>query len=76
MKYQKYVLDAARTSEEAQRARLELRAMQSKCVDLYAYWLKELLDMQVSYDKRAFTLHQMLFGNCQWFLAKYGSLSQ
>uniref|UniRef100_A0A158R4B1 F-BAR domain-containing protein n=1 Tax=Syphacia muris TaxID=451379 RepID=A0A158R4B1_9BILA len=74
MRYQKYVLEAARTSEEAERAHKELQAMQSKCVDLYAYWLKELLDMQVSYDKRAFTLHQMLFGNCQWFLAKYGSL--
>lgn len=74
MKYTKYMLDSAKTPAEVARAKGELSMAQSKCVDLFSYWLKELHDMPLSYDKRAFTLHQMLYGNCCWFLAKFGVL--
>uniref|UniRef100_A0A0R3QYY0 TPR_REGION domain-containing protein n=1 Tax=Brugia timori TaxID=42155 RepID=A0A0R3QYY0_9BILA len=55
-------------------ANSRLRSIQSDCVDLYYYWLNELLCMEIPYDKCAFALHQLMTGNCHWFLAKYGHM--
>ncbi|EJW75905.1 hypothetical protein WUBG_13187, partial [Wuchereria bancrofti] len=56
-------------------ANSRMRRIQSDCVDLYYYWLNELLlCMEIPYDKCAFALHQLMTGNCHWFLAKYGHM--
>ncbi|VDN29578.1 unnamed protein product [Gongylonema pulchrum] len=65
----------AKVQSERIRAWIELRRIKSRCVDLYFYWLDELLRMEVIPEICAATMHLVMIGNCQWFLARYGTIS-
>ncbi|CAJ0598554.1 unnamed protein product [Cylicocyclus nassatus] len=41
-----------------------------KIIDLYKYWLRELLNISIVDDLRALCMHQMMAADCYWFLAK------
>ncbi|KAK6744089.1 hypothetical protein RB195_011036 [Necator americanus] len=48
----------------------EWTSAKSKILDLYEYWLRELLNLTLVDDIRAICMHQMMAADCYWFLAK------
>uniref|UniRef100_A0A0N5DAS7 Tektin n=1 Tax=Thelazia callipaeda TaxID=103827 RepID=A0A0N5DAS7_THECL len=73
---QRNLIDQAKTLIDHNTAKENLHRIQSDCVDLCCYWLNELICMQILQDKCAQILHQLMVGNCHWFLAQYGHLSK
>ncbi|VDM66925.1 unnamed protein product [Strongylus vulgaris] len=41
-----------------------------KIIELYRYWLRELMNVTLVDDVRAICMHQMMAADCYWFLAK------
>lgn len=74
--FQNHLMRQAKNVDDKNSANDRLHRIQNDCVDLYYYWLHELLRMEFPHDKCAFALHQMMTGNCHWFLAKYGHMSE
>ncbi|KAL6726760.1 hypothetical protein Aduo_008697 [Ancylostoma duodenale] len=48
----------------------EWTGSKAKILDLYEYWLRELLNVTLVDDIRAICMHQMMATDCYWFLAK------
>uniref|UniRef100_A0A915Q6H6 14-3-3 domain-containing protein n=1 Tax=Setaria digitata TaxID=48799 RepID=A0A915Q6H6_9BILA len=72
--YRSKLIRQAISTHERNGSNDRLCRIQSECVDLYYYWLNDLLRIKLPYDKCVKMLHQSMVGNCYWFLAKYGHM--